>query len=190
MPRLWVGLLSSLAVASLLASAAFAAPAQVIIIRHAEKPDTGPDLNDRGYQRADALVGFFENDPAATRYGTPAAIYAMAPKGDGGSLRAIETVTPLAKNLGLKVDADYKKDQLSQVVRDIMGNPKYAGKMVLVCWEHKVIPSLAQAFGWTSAPDSWAGAVFDRAWVLDFAGDKVTAFRDVPEHVLPGDSSK
>ncbi len=167
---------------------AFAAPAQVIIIRHGEKPPSGPDLDEQGYARAQALVGFFQNNPAVTQFGTPAAIYAMDPKGPNGSMRAIETVTPLAQALGQSIDTDYKRKDIPQLVQDILGNPAYDGKMVLICWEHSVIPDIVDAFGWTSAPQSWAGSSFDRAWVLDFTGSQVTGFTDVPEHVLPVDS--
>ncbi|NNN05524.1 MAG: histidine phosphatase family protein [Elusimicrobia bacterium] len=176
--------------AALLAAArpAWAAPAQVIVIRHGEKPPSGPDLDEQGYARAQALVGFFQNNPAVTQFGTPAAIYAMDPKGPNGSLRAIETVTPLAQALGLSINKDYKRKDIPQLVQDILSNSAYDGKTVLICWEHRVIPDIVDAFGWTSAPQSWAGSSFDRAWVLTFTGDRVTDFVDVPEHVLPGDS--
>jgi hypothetical protein len=168
-------------------SAASAAPAQVIVIRHGEKPPSGADLDDQGYQRAQALVAFFEHNPAVTQFGTPAAIYAMNPKDTGGSMRPIETVTPTAQALGLTIDHDYTRKQIPQLVKDILGNPAYDGKTVLICWEHTVIPSIVDAFGWTSAPQNWAGNSFDRAWILTFTGDKVTGFTDAPEHVLPGD---
>ena len=178
------------------ASAAFATPAQVIMIRHGEKPDTGPDLNARGYERANALVGFFTTNPAMTEFGTPVAIYAMAVKeniaADGSSQlsskRPIETVTPLAQKLGLSIDTQFAKTDVNGAVEDIMSNPAYDGKMVLLCWEHNMIPVFAQAFGATSAPTSWDGAVFDRAWVLTFKGSKVSGFQDLPQHLLPGDS--
>jgi len=188
--RRFAGFIGTLAVLALLARTAAAAPAQVIIIRHAEKPDTGNQLNERGFQRANALVDFFEHAPAVTKYGTPAAIYAMAPKGPDGSVRPIQTVTPLAKDLGLAIKTPYQREQLDRLVQDIMGNPDYQGRMVLICWEHKVIPEMAQDFGGTSAPDFWAGEVFDRAWILNFTGDRVTSFQDAPEHVLPGDSAQ
>jgi hypothetical protein len=176
--------------ASAMALPACAAPAQVIIIRHGEKPSTGNELSPQGFQRADALVGFFEHNPAVTQYGAPVAIYAMDPKDADGSLRPIETVTPLANALGLTIDHDYVKDQLPALVSDIMANPAYDGKMVLICWEHKVIPTLVQDFGWSAAPDAWSGSVFDQAWVLDFDGGKVSSFQIVPEHLLPGDSAE
>ena len=182
----------SLALLGLLlaASGASAAPAQVVIIRHGEKPPEGDELDERGWQRARALVEFFKSSPRVTRHGAPAAIYAMDPKAGGGSLRPIQTVTPLAQSLGLGIDHRYKKDQLPELVKLIMEDRRLDGRMVLVCWEHKVIPTLLRDFGWSSGPDKWKGSVFDRAWVLNFQDGKPTSFEDVPEHVLPGDSEE
>ena len=189
MSKISAALIAALA-ASASALPARAAPAQVIIIRHGEKPDTGNELSPQGFQRADALVGFFEHNPAVTRYGAPAAIYAMDPKDVDGSLRPIETVTPLAKALGLAINHDYMKEQLPELVSAVMTNPAYDGKTVLICWEHKMIPPMAQDFGWNAAPTAWAGSVFDQAWVLSFDGGSASSFQIVPEHVLPGDSAE
>jgi hypothetical protein len=175
-----------------------AMPAQVIIIRHAEKPPTGPDLDAQGYQRANALVGFFLSNPAMLQFGTPAAIYAAAPNlnapanpmdVEAKSLRSIETVTPLAKRLGLSINESYTKDEIAPVTQEILGNAAYEGKMVLLCWEHNMIPALAQAFGVTSAPTAWDDAVFDRAWVITFNSGGSPSFQNLPQHLLPGDSS-
>ena len=98
-------------------------------------------------------------------------------------------MTPLAEKLGLTINSNYLRDDLKPLIAEIMGNPAYEGKLVLICWEHTVIPTMVDDFGWTSAPQSWSGKVFDRAWILDFNGDSVFSFQDVPEHVLPGDSA-
>lgn len=172
-------------------SAALATPAQVILIRHAEKPLTGPHLNERGYQRAQALVSFFETDPQMTQFGVPVAIYAMSPKADGdSSVRAIETMTPLAKSLNLQLHTEYTKKKIDALAKDILSNPAYEGHMVLVCWEHNMIPLIAQALGAKTAPSDWDGSlVFDRAWVIDFKDGKAASFQDLPQHILPGDST-
>ncbi|MDD5304763.1 MAG: histidine phosphatase family protein [Elusimicrobia bacterium] len=172
------------------ASAALASPAQIVIIRHGEKPDTGSELNERGFARARALSDFFVNDPAVIAYGPPAAIFAMKPKGPDGSIRAIQTVTPLAEKLGLAINSDYLRDSLPELVKAVMSARAYDGKTVLICWEHKVIPQLVVDFGWTTAPDHWAGSVFDRAWILKLSGGRVVSFTDAPEHVLPGDGDR
>ena len=175
----------------------FAAPAQVIIIRHGEKPPQGNELSERGFQRAKALVKFFQTDSSVTRYGTPAAIYAMAPKDTGGSVRAIQTVAPLAGALELTINKDFTRDQTYELVKAIMENAEYKGRMVLICWEHKVIVDIAAALAaygnsgqavQDSLPVYWPDDVFDRAWVLDFTKNKVTSFRDIPQQLLPGDS--
>ena len=172
----------------LLAGSALAGPARVIVIRHGEKPEQGSELNERGRQRARALVAYFQNEAAVVVFGPPAAVYAMAPKGPDGSVRAIQTVQPLADNLGLKIRQDFKKKQIDQLVSAIMADRSLEGRMVLVCWEHAVIPDIIKAFGWKDGPDKWSGGVYDRAWTLDFAGGKPTAFKDLPQHVLDGDS--
>jgi hypothetical protein len=169
------------------AGPALAGPAQVIIIRHGEKPETGSDLSPRGYQRAQALVGFFQNNPAVTQHGPPAAIYAEKPKPDGSQVRPLETVQPLAASLGLQVDTDYKKADASGLAQSILSNPDYRGRMVLISWEHHVIPAIAQAFGLSRPPD-WADDVFDRAWILNFDGGKPVSLQNVPQRLLPGDS--
>ena len=64
-------------VACLFAAGAFAGPAQVIIIRHAEKPPVGDDLTPKGRQRAAALVPYFLETPEVLEYKLPAAIYAL-----------------------------------------------------------------------------------------------------------------
>jgi len=173
------------------AAVAAAAPAQVVLIRHGEKPDDGPELDERGRQRARALVSFFTSDAAMTRNGPPAAIFAMAPKGDGGSVRAIQTVQPLADKLGLPVRADFTRKQISALADAIMKDGSLDGKTVVVCWEHKVIPDIARALGADTAPAKWPGGdVYDRAWMIRFAGGRFLSFEDLPEHVLPGDSDQ
>jgi hypothetical protein len=178
--------------ASISSVAAWAAPAQVIIIRHGEKPKNGNQLSPRGFQRAQALVGFFEHNSAVTQYGTPVAIYAMEqnPNNDDDSVRAAETVTPLAQALGLQINESYPKDDYQPLVQEIMAAPAYAGRMVLICWEHSVIPMIAQAFGATQAPAEWPKAEFDRAWIIDFSGNRVVDFKNIPQDVLPGDSAQ
>ncbi len=165
-------------------------PAQVILIRHAEKPETGPDLSDRGRERAQALVDFFKTNPAVTRHGVPAAIYAGAPVSEGKSLRPIETVTPLSQSLGIKINENFTRETGAQMANDVMHNPDCAGKTALICWNHGNLPDLLKNFGWDSGPGKWPGGdVFDRVWILNFENGKPVSFEDIPQHLLPGDSA-
>lgn len=187
--------LGLVAAALLGAGTAFAAPAQVILIRHGEKQDVGPELNAQGFKRAGALVNFFKSEPAVTRYGTPAAIYAAAPKNADSSVRSIQTVTPLAKALGIKIDADFTRGQTSAVVQDLMENPAYDGRMVLICWQHTNLVQLAQTLAEynnsqkVAIPQVWPDGAFDRVWLLDLSKNgKVVSFQNLPQRLLPGDS--
>ena len=173
----------------LIESSVWAMPAQVILIRHGEKPEIGKELNERGWQRANALPGFFKGNPDVNEFGFPVAIYAMAPKDDEGSVRAIQTVTPLAQVLHQKILSNYKKKSIEALVEEIRTSHAYDGKMVLICWEHKVIPEIALALGLKNGPQKW-GSVYDRAWVLTFKGNEVSHFKNVAQHLLPGDSER
>lgn len=164
-----------------------AAPAQIIFLRHAEKPPTGAELNAQGWARARALPTLFENDPRVREHGAPVAIFAGAPAKPGGSVRSIETIQATGQALGVAVDTAITRDEISKLVRAIMDNPAYEGKTVVVCWEHKRIPDMLKAFGWTTGPNRWDDAVFDRLWFLDFADGKPVRFRDLPQKLMPGD---
>jgi hypothetical protein len=179
-------LLAAVAMAAFSATSVYAAPAQVLIIRHAEKPDTGDDLSPAGYARANALAWYFEKTPAVLQHGTPVAIYAMGYEAST-SRRAVETVAPLAKALGLPIRSQFLRDQFQKLVSEILSAPGYEGRTVLICWEHNVIPEIAQAFGAKTAPTTWPGDDFWDVWRLDFTGNDVSHFDAFSEALMPGD---
>jgi hypothetical protein len=162
---------------------AWATPTQVLIIRHAEKVANSDDLSPVGYIRANALVQYFEKDSEVTRYGTPVAIYAMGSGDQDSSKRPVETVTPLAKALGLTLHTKYQKDDIQALVSEIMSDPQYDGKMVLICWEHKVIADIAVQFGVDPGPSKWPKEDFSTVYELDFSGDKLAKFTSFSERV-------
>jgi hypothetical protein len=171
-----------------MASATWATPTQVLIIRHGEKPAQGNDLSAKGEERAKALVSYFETSPEVTQYGTPVAIYAMAPDdSEDPSRRPIETVTPLADSLGLKILTPFARDEVKDLADEILSNPKYDGKMVLICWEHKKIDKLTHELGVDPEPDEWPDDVFNQVWEIDYSQGQVSHFRQYSQHVLPGD---
>lgn len=176
------------------AAPAFSAPAQVIIIRHAEKNEYGSELSEQGFRRAQALVKFFQTVPAVTRYGTPAAIYAAAPKNEDSSIRSIQTVTPLARALRIDINADFTRGQTHKLARAIMEEPAYEGRMVLICWQHGNIPNVIRYLAeynnsgqavLNSLPYEWPDEAFDRVWILDLYRGRVVSFKDVPQRLLP-----
>jgi hypothetical protein len=171
-------------------SLAYCAPAQVVIIRHGEKPAVGNELNAEGWQRANALPQFFENNKIVAEFGKAIALYAGAPNKPGGSIRSIQTITPYADQLGMTIHKEIRKDEISRLVNNVMNAAEYEGRTVIICWEHSVIPGIAQLFGETNAPTSWDANVFDRAWVIRFKDNQVISFLNLPQHLLPSDSAE
>jgi hypothetical protein len=163
-------------------------PAQVILIRHAEKPAEGDGLSLKGQQRAAALVPYFLGTPEVLQYKTPVAIYAQKSTKGRPSLRPVQTVQGLADTLKLTL-IQYPHDDFAKMVQEIDSRPEYEGKMVLICWEHHAIPDIARAFGAKDAPGKWHGESFDRIWVLTFQDDKTT-FRDLPQKLMFGDAKE
>ncbi len=178
---------------------ASASPAEVLIIRHAEKPlvaalgkSDGRDLSPRGYQRADALVSLFTKDARMLEFGMPVAVYAGSPKKtDTGSIRSLETIQPTATALGLTPKTSFISDEFGAMVSEVMKAKQYDGKTVLIAWPHNQIPDMASSFGVASKDvPEWTGEIFDRVWQIKF-DDKggVQTFQNLPQRLLSGDSA-
>ena len=177
-----------------------ATPAQVVIIRHGEKPAVGNQVTPQGCERAYSLPRFFDISAAVNAYGRPVAIYAQTPNKDDGSIRPSETVAPTAAEWGLNVNSNYTHKQYQAMADEILSSPDYDGKTVVIAWEHDAIPDLAQALGApNSAPSDWPGDVFDQAWILNYnSGSSLerkpikpgvsASLSIVPEYVLPTDN--
>ena len=149
-------------------------PAQVILIRHADKPadPANPHLSRAGVKRAERLVSFITTDPVMTRFGLPAAVFAtQATKRDNGQ-RTQETVAPLARALKLRVQTPYLGKDYAKLARRILANSTYAGRTVLICWNHTEIPQMAAALGVTPEPPKWKGSVFDQVYVISYQDGK------------------
>ncbi len=159
-----------------------AAPRQILIIRHAEKPGDNTDihLNARGRARAEALVQLFP-----VQFDTPEFIFAA--KASPHSNRPVETITPLAAALHLKINDSFANEAYQDLARELLGQPLYAGRVILVCWHHGKIPALAAALGIPEPPSPWPDSQFDHVWRIDYinGSPKLT---DVPQHLLAGDS--
>ncbi len=145
-------------------------PAQIILIRHADKPadPADPHLSPAGVKRAGQLVPFVTTDPAMISIGLPVAVFATRTTRDANGVRTQETVAPLAKALKLPVLAPYLGKDYAKLAKSVLANPAYAGKTVLICWNHEEIPQLAAALGVTPEPPKWKGSVFDQVYVISY----------------------
>jgi hypothetical protein len=167
------------------------APAIVFIIRHAEKPmdDKAPDLAPQGFKRASAIPYLFLPLPGSSvppRLPKPDALFASdAAK---HSNRPIETITPLAQALHLRINHDFEDRETAKVADAVMSG-KYAGKVVLISWHHGEIPHLAKAFGVEDAPKIWDDTVFDKIWKITWVDGKAQ-MTILPQMLLKGDSTQ
>jgi hypothetical protein len=161
----------------------FALPAQVILLRHAEKPYPveGSHLSDEGWARARALSDYFLKNPEATRFGKVAGLYAVRPDRPDGSVRSIETLTPTSQALQVKIQTGFTKLEVSALAQEILKSPAFDGRTVVVCWEHKRIPEIAKAFGAKDVPGEWGGKVYDRLWYLRFDSTGRVEFAEKPQ---------
>lgn len=167
---------------------------RVIIIRHGEKlghpaidaEDDGPDLSPKGHVRASALAKYIP-----FTFGNPDFLFATA--ASKHSNRPVETIKPISKELGIEINEKYSDGEYQNVADEILGNPIYSGKLILICWHHGMIPKLISALGGIPPVDPWADFVFDRVWQVDIpqsnSGTKLCV-NDIPQKVLFGDSDK
>ncbi len=162
-------------------------PAQIILLRHAEKPSQGPELSQEGFRRAHALTLLFSTNETILKFGIPVAIYAAAPHRPGSSIRSIQTMIPLATSLNLKLNQQFTKAQSREMVKNVLENPMHIGATVVICWSHEGLPEIAKFFGVIDAPSKWNSAVFNRFWVLRSDGTQVKVFMDLPQLLLPED---
>ncbi len=168
-------------------------PKTVLIIRHAEKPPPeamSPDLNAAGKQRAEAIPELFKKS-AGRPEPLPAPDVIFAAKDSAKSHRPTQTVAPLAAKLRLKVNTHFDDDSdTEKLAAELLTNPKYAGKTVLVAWRHGHIPLMAKALGAADAPAAWGDDVFDRVWKIAFDANGKATVSDLPQRLLKGDAEK
>src|SRR5262245_22021338 len=127
-----------------------------MLIRHAEKPakDLAPfgitatgerskeSLEVRGWQRAGALVNLLA--PSTGRFqhsalAKPQFLFASKPLRRRGSRRPIETLTPLAEKLGIKINSDFPRSNFEDMLEEVFSRKG----VVLICWQREYIPDIA-----------------------------------------------
>ena len=179
-------------------------PDSICIIRHAEKQlgdgppravavDGSPDpesLTVAGWQRAGALISLFMPRPGASALlPTPTGLFASEIGPHSHSRRPIETLVPLSARLGLALNEPFLQDELDQLVAALKGS----GGHVLVAWEHKRIPLIANQLVGTSTgvPQIWPDDRFDLVWVFEPRPDAPAyRLRQVPQLLLAGDRAE
>jgi hypothetical protein len=167
-------------------------PAKILVIRHAEKPpdaDPSADLSAIGKKRAEELPRLFtKSETRPDPFPKPDFIFAA--KNSKHSHRSLETVAPLARKLRVDVNSEFRSEDFGMLANELLQNPKYQGKTILICWRHAEMPALAMALkAKNGVPEKVKSSAFDRVWEITYAKGKAV-FLDRPQQLLPGDSER
>jgi hypothetical protein len=136
----------------------------VLVIRHGEKPDSGPGLAPEGIQRAQQYAGYFE---PFNEQGLNLPVNSLFAGADSkNSARPRLTMEPLSQATGLPVDTRFSTDSPEDLVHAL--STEHHGNHILITWRHNKIPALLVALG--ANPESllpngtWPSSVYD--WVI------------------------
>jgi hypothetical protein len=165
--------------------------ATVLIIRHAEKPDSGNTLAPAGELRARAYVHYFQTFTLDSAPCKPDSLFAATDSKN--SHRPRLTLQPLATALGIKLDTRFEDKQPEALASELRSGSH--GSHILICWHHGEIPALLRAFGADPAQllpgGQWPPQTFD--WLIELRYDHEgrlipSETRRINENLLPGDS--
>ncbi|WP_246226512.1 flagellar basal body-associated protein FliL [Pseudomonas atagonensis] len=162
----------------------------VLIVRHAEKPEVGRELNARGEQRATAYADYFDPLKLGGQALIPQRLIATADSAE--SMRPWQTLIPLSQRLQLPIEQPYANNDVDKLVELL--RKKNQAKTVLIAWHHGHINKLIAAFGGDGpaliGQPKWPVDVYDWLIVLRF-DDKgqliLSRSQKIQEHLLPGD---
>jgi len=143
---------------------------QLMIIRHAEKPDTGDDISREGECRAMKLSSCFNGDNLQI----PDMLFTYIPTSERSSLRGLETLLPISKKLSIPIYT-YRSVDWIRMLDDI--RTRICGKTLLLAWHHNApgIRDIALEFGvnkdLVSAFTMLYAENYDVVWMIDYASD-------------------
>jgi hypothetical protein len=133
----------------------------VVIIRHAEKPEKGKNLNCQGLNRSLKLPAVLYS-----KFGIPGSIYvpSLDNNESTGHARMFQTVIPLAAKYNLKINSRYGEMDTATLAKEIRGKKGF----VLVVWQHSIIPSIVRALGVQGFKMHWGDNDYDSIWIITF----------------------
>ncbi|PRB54402.1 flagellar basal body-associated protein FliL [Pseudomonas sp. MYb2] len=162
----------------------------VLIVRHAEKPDVGRELNAQGQQRAAAYADYFTALKLRDETLTPQRLIATADSPQ--SIRPRQTLMPLAQRLQLPIEQPFANNDVDKLVSLLRKDNQ--AKTVLIAWHHGHINKLIGAFGGNGpalvGQPKWPVDVYDWLIVLHFddKGQLIESRSEkVQEQLMPGD---
>ena len=143
--------------------------AVILIVRHAEKPESGVELTPAGAARAGAYTNYFRKFAVDSK---PLRLDCLIAAADSkNSHRSRLTLEPLSKSLGLPLDLRYADKQAGELAGELRARPH--GQQILIAWHHGEIPALIEGLGGDPAKllpgGKWPDDVF--SWVIQLRYD-------------------
>jgi len=151
----------------------------IYLIRHAEKPSDGSDgLTRKGRLRAQCLRKLFG---PSSQYKID---YIIAPGYKGEKYRrAYDTVLPLSRELGIKIDKHCERKDagcVADTISNTISAKKFRGD-VLTSWRHSNVDEITKLLGVEeSIVPSWPGHRFDLIWTVHPNGTFTIHEQDCP----------
>ena len=137
----------------------------ILLLRHGEEPAIQPnlDLSSDGQKRAERLAKFIPKE-----FGKPGSIFVASPS--SSSVRCYLTMRPLATALKATVDASFKGEDYAPLAFKLLGDPALRHELVVVCWTHNDLPSLAAYLNVRRKdfPTRWPDDDYDSLFVLSY----------------------
>jgi hypothetical protein len=137
----------------------------ILLLRHGEEPAVQPnlDLSTNGQKRAERLAKFIPKE-----FGKPGLIFAASPT--SSSARCYLTMRPLAAALKTTADASFKGEDFAPLAFKLLGDPALRNELVVVCWTHNELPSLAAYLNVRRRdfPTCWPEEAYDLLFVLSY----------------------
>jgi hypothetical protein len=157
----------------------------VLIIRHAEKPESGIGLTPTGEARARLYAEYFK---VFREEGLSVPIDSLYAGADSkNSVRPRLTLEPLSKATGMPLHHEVATDDTTTLVHKLQEEAH--GQHPLIAWRHGQIPALLTAFG--ASPEKllpngkWPDDVYDWVIMLTTGADgQVTDARLIHEHLV------
>lgn len=138
---------------------------KVVLIRHAEKPAQGDNLNCQGLNRSMQLPSVL-----VKKFGIPNYVYVpnlSAGKGTKRS-RAFQTILPLSIKYNLNINSSFDVEDGKNMASDITTKKG----TVLICWEHKELTKIIKALGVKSGNLKWVENDYDGIWIVTYQKGK------------------
>jgi len=138
---------------------------KIILIRHAEKPDKGDNLNCQGLNRSLELPAVLFR-----KFGKPARVY--IPTIASGSVtkhvRMLQTITPFIIKYGLSLNSAHDVNDAKGIANALIRE----NGTILVVWEHQELLPILSYLGAERKKSNWPPDDFDSIWVITFKKGK------------------